>query len=231
MSQCSAKADEFLADAGLVRSPGEEMLEHFGIKGMKWGIRRPIGKGGRVAKGAPAGSETDVNVARDKAASSPHAKKSNDKLKSEIDLLRGPEALSNSDLKALNNRLQMEQTYADLVEKRKARQPKTKGEKFIEGLKVAGNVATSAVAFANSPAGKLILDSLASKGGTTGAAASAAGKAAGTAGAAGAAAGQARKTMPVDVFLKRPQSGFTSPTSPASRTTIVVPPKRLQITK
>lgn len=36
----------------------DEYLEHYGIKGMKWGVRRPVGKNGRVKKSAlPKASE------------------------------------------------------------------------------------------------------------------------------------------------------------------------------
>jgi hypothetical protein len=95
----------------------EEILAHHGIKGQKWGVRRARNRSSDVSvvdkkkklktyggKGRPAHS--DAVIAR---TSGQIAKKS------------GPKALSNAELRAFNERLNLEQNYRRLAENDKSR--------------------------------------------------------------------------------------------------------------
>lgn len=102
-----------------------DILEHFGIKGMRWGVRRARGS----------------RKSEDYKESRRLKKKAKVKTK----------ALSNAELKKLNERLQLEQNYTNL-----------KNQKYNRGMKVArdvlaiGTTISSAYAFAQSDAGKAV---------------------------------------------------------------------------
>lgn len=96
-------------------------LQHWGIKGMKWGVRRYRNKDGTLT---PAGKKRygDDDVHEDyKKAHEPKSIKS----------------MSNSELKSRNNRLQMEKQYRDLTKKQ------SKGKKLVTSLvATAGTIAS-----------------------------------------------------------------------------------------
>ena len=124
----------------------DNYLEHFGIKGMKWGVRREssgsssspstvsvkkaaFGNGLRATggKGLPAHGDAI------KAA------KSQQRLKKS-----GVSSLSNKELKSLVERMDLEQRYSGIVEKRSQSREK-KVKKFIETSKTAWNMAPDPV--------------------------------------------------------------------------------------
>ena len=92
----------------------EQVLEHFGIKGMKWGVRR-----------------SKKQLARDKA----NKEVSEDFVKAREHMVKGKtkgvKALSNKDLQELNNRLQLEMQYKQLTGKQKSA-----GAKFAQDMVV-----------------------------------------------------------------------------------------------
>lgn len=99
----------------------EEVLEHHGVKGMKWGIRRAI-VGGR-ATGAPSGHATaksaDAAKAHDTAA----------KIKT-----GGTHAVSNQDLQHLVTRMNLEQQFSRLSSSATPTTLTGKGAKFAGDL-------------------------------------------------------------------------------------------------
>lgn len=94
-------------------------LEHFGVKGMKWGIRRPIGKNGLIVTN-PKNLSVDDYLKKDQDIKSKterlrlennvHRLKSNAR-GSERKLTRNVKNLSNEDLKKLSSVLQDRDTY------------------------------------------------------------------------------------------------------------------------
>lgn len=91
-------------------------LYHFGILGMRWGVRRKLGSDGRVVEGSK-GSE-DFQKARD-------IKK------------KGAKNLSNAELKAYVDRMNLEKQYSKLNEKEVSA-----GKKFVSDVLVgAGKTA------------------------------------------------------------------------------------------
>lgn len=113
----------------------DDYLEHFGVKGMKWGVRRR----GRSARGA-----TDETGQR--KSSSSDAKKTG----SLTD--RSPDQLTTKQLQTVNKRLNLEREYARLNP--------TKGEVLkaqINNLLSTLEMGNRAYNLVNSPAGKQLL--------------------------------------------------------------------------
>lgn len=103
----------------------EEDIEHFGVKGMKWGVRK-----------------------KRKSSARPHRKNASDDYRRSAELSRKPmHELSNKELQDLNYRYNLERQYAQYTKK-----PESKGRKFA---KKAGTIALgtlSAVAIAGGAA-------------------------------------------------------------------------------
>lgn len=79
----------------------DEILEHHGIKGMKWGVRRSRGSSGKVGKRSKTVHEPTSDAAR--------AKELHTRAKSS-----GTHTLSNQELQHLTQRLNLEQQYSRL---------------------------------------------------------------------------------------------------------------------
>lgn len=112
-------------------------LAHWGIKGMKWGIRR-----------------SDSELARANGSSSADAVRAKETLTS-IRKSGSLSAASDADLNHLVNRINLEKRYAEI-------QSSTfeKGHTQVKSLLSVGDTANKMIQFANSPAGKLLSSSL-----------------------------------------------------------------------
>lgn len=91
-------------------------IRHYGIKGMRWGVRRTRAQIDADSADVVTKKSTQAKIAKN----------------------RTTDVLSNQELQALNTRLQLEQNYAQLVAREKANAPESPMSK---GAKWAGNFA------------------------------------------------------------------------------------------
>lgn len=139
-------------------------LAHYGIKGMKWGVRRDRNRAIRAArKESTSAEEFQSRKARIDAQA---AKKHRKMTRTSDDASRiygyekraqygGIRTLSNRELKELNNRMEMETKYRQMhpgVAK--------KGHDRVKAVLAVGATATAAYNFANSPLGKQIASTI-----------------------------------------------------------------------
>jgi 2'-5' RNA ligase len=119
---------------------GEDMLVHFGVKGMKWGVRKDKPR---------ARSSSDASA----AAKAHHKARA-----------KGLHTLSNQEIQALTKRVEMETKYNKI---QKDNKKTTKGHNAVKGVLALGATINAAILFANSPAGRAVgsgLSSAAKKG-------------------------------------------------------------------
>jgi hypothetical protein len=112
--------------------PAEDVLIHYGIKGMRWGVRR------RHSDSDP--GSADAEKAKQHAAT----------VKT-----HGTKALSNKELQELVTRMNLEQQFNTLSTKEK-KATAGKGKEVFKQVFAAGKTVNDVIAFVNSPAGKLV---------------------------------------------------------------------------
>lgn len=122
----------------------DQILEHYGTKGMKWGVRKS-----KIPRQGPS-----------QEAKSAHR----NLIKAKVS---GPQALTNKQLKEVNERLNLEQNFQRL-----SYNP-SKAKKILDSIFKTGKTVNDAVEFANSPAGRAIQASMKAPPGAKGAAAKA----------------------------------------------------------
>lgn len=115
----------------------EDFLEHYGVKGMKWGVRRDR----RRSRGS---SEDDSEDAKKARAASRKIRKS------------GLSSLSNEEIRVLTNRLQLEKQLSQVAPKGRIKSGYEATRKILE----VGSTVNTAIAFSGTPAGKAINDML-----------------------------------------------------------------------
>lgn len=126
------------------RTPTEEFLEHVGVKGMKWGVRKDT-------KSVTKSSNAPVKKSAERG-SVDHEKATKIRKKP-------VSKMSNDELKIVTQRMQLEKNYADL----NVKQPNKvlKGSKIAKDYMAIPQLAVNAYSMATSPAakaaGKLIL--------------------------------------------------------------------------
>lgn len=117
---------------------GASFLEHYGVKGMKWGVRRAASQLGAAR---PKSDDALVaNAAKRKAR------------------VKGLDSLSNKELKDLSTRLNLETQVSSLSKKRNTL---ARGSATVASVIAAGATVNSAIAFSKTPAGKLIAKQIA----------------------------------------------------------------------
>lgn len=108
------------------------ILSHHGVKGQKWGVRRTDAQLSR-ASGTPA-----------KPGSDDHEKVTEIKTKART---TGVKSLSNAELKALNERMNLEQQYSNLSNQQATI---NKGHNKVRQIMAISNTAVSALRFSQS---------------------------------------------------------------------------------
>jgi 2'-5' RNA ligase len=162
-----SEGPEFLleSDDGLevgMSDPVEKVLMHYGVKGMRWGVRRRRSRGADVLKDVKG---RKISVDKDgHHVNSKGERLSDDAVKARTLGKRArtnPDTLDNNELQALVKRMNLEQQYGNMVGKK----PKKldRGHKFVKEALSIGNTGNQAIQFVNSPAGKLILQELGQK--------------------------------------------------------------------
>ena len=123
LKQNAGERDTFEKPIVVDTTTAIQQLYHYGIPGQKWGIRRFQREDGSRT---PAGKKRDNR----------HGK-SEDHMKTQSAKKKGPDGLSNEDLKKTNERLRLEQEYKKLTADQI-----TKSESWVkESLKTAGQQA------------------------------------------------------------------------------------------
>lgn len=111
----------------------DDVLAHYGVKGMHWGVRRTRSE----IDSTPPSSDT-LTIDKHKAAVK----------------AGGTRALQTSELQQLVNRMNLERQYKDLLEK----EPNAykNGQSAVKKVLAVGKTANEILNFINSPAGKAL---------------------------------------------------------------------------
>ena len=140
--------------------PSNEVLQHHGVKGMHWGVRKndsgssatPVvsrAKPGKLVKTSGGANHPAHEDALRLAEARQKAKKSS------------VDSLSNKELQDLVLRMNLEQQYSKLV----TSDPRSvsAGKKYLDQVLAAGKTANQVHSFLNSPAGKIAKAALKAK--------------------------------------------------------------------
>jgi len=133
----STDLDKFLTGLDLKNAS----LEHYGIKGMRWGIRRSDDELAKLAGGQV--ESADAAKARQTIT--------------KIQKAKSLSAVSDAELSQLVNRMNTEKRF---VEAKAASSVLAKGQSKIKTVLNLGDTANAVIRFADSPAGKLLYDNL-----------------------------------------------------------------------
>lgn len=128
-------------------------LAHYGVKGMKWGVRKNDGNPVDVITRQSPGKRVKATGGENLPASDDAIRTATSRQKAKAST---PDALSTKELQDLVNRMELEQKYYKMtVVPGRAKKVQT----FVKEIVGVGNTYNEALNFANSPAGKAMKDS------------------------------------------------------------------------
>jgi hypothetical protein len=124
----------------------DDILEHYGIKGMRWGVRRTEAQLARARGEKKSGklTKTPKNMQSKDAAT---VKKAKAKITKEGDT----SALSNDELRAVVQRMNLEAQYKNM-----GKSQQKNGKSAIKEMKQTQHKMNEVMKFINSPAGKAV---------------------------------------------------------------------------
>lgn len=125
--------DTWNSDGSLKHMSAEEFVEHFGVKGMHWGVRRSVDGNGRNSSAAKAAS--------DKTAS-PDARNASD-LQARVNA-NGTKNLSNKELQDLVTRMNLDKQYGTLSSTPAGKSKVSKGRDFVDNQSKTGRTLITA---------------------------------------------------------------------------------------
>jgi len=139
----------------------EDVLSHFGIKGMRWGVRRENPSGGvEVSTTARPGQKVIAKGGSHQPAHEDAIRTAAYKQKAKKSTT---DSLSTKELQELVNRMNLEQQYSKLTATKSFVDKVDADKKKVDKLIGAGNTAAQAYNFVNSPFGKLLKYTVESK--------------------------------------------------------------------
>lgn len=125
----------------LLDSKPDDVLEHYGVMGMHWGVRRSRSSGGGRLRSTPKSARGKMEEVEKKLSDHQRA----------IELRRrGVKNLTTAELKELTNRLQLEKTYKQMMPKGKL----ANAEAILKRTVDLGGTLERAYTLANSEAGR-----------------------------------------------------------------------------
>lgn len=109
-------------------------LFHYGVKGMRWGVRKSTPTSGGTKKSKKKSLIDKMSDKKKKATKKKAKEKVKEKAKEEAqeaEKKKSVKDMSDAELRAKISRLQLEKQYADLS---RQTEPVSKGKKFVEGI-------------------------------------------------------------------------------------------------
>lgn len=140
----------------------EKMLAHYGIKGMRWGVRRNVGSDGRVdvTTTAQPGKKVVAKGGQGQPAHEDAIRTAVSKQKAKASTT---DSLSTKELQELVNRMNLEQQYSKLSQEKGFFDKIDQDKKKVDKLLGAGQTANNVYTFVNSPVGKGLKEALKKK--------------------------------------------------------------------
>lgn len=105
-------------------------LFHYGVKGMRWGVRKSTPTSGGTKKSKKKSLIAKMSDKKKKATKEKAKEKAKEEAQ-EAEKKKSVKDMSDAELRAKISRLQLEKQYADLS---KQTEPVSKGKKFVEGI-------------------------------------------------------------------------------------------------